>query len=506
MNREVDCDVAIVGAGPTGLVLAILLAQLGRSVVVLEQWPAPYTLPRAVHFDDEVGRLLQSCGIGDELRAVSEPAEVYEWRNAGGTTLLRFGRIGTGASGWPFSSMFCQPELEAALEARARSLPTIQIRRGVAVDALEQGQDVVTVGCRDGDPVRARYVVGCDGANSTVRDLLEIGVDDRGFFYDWLIVDVVLGEPRVFDPINLQICDPDRPTTAVSGGPGRRRWEFMRLPDESRDELNQEATAWKLLDPWDVHPGNARIERHAVYTFQARVADRWQHGRAFLAGDAAHLMPPFAGQGMCSGIRDAANLAWKLDLVLTGRAAPELLATYEEERRPSAVAAIDFSIELGQVICVPDAGEAAARDEAMAAAVTGDVSEVPGLPGLAAGLVHPDAPLAGEQFPQPNLDGRWFDDVHGVGWRLVTDDPAAGELEPALIDWLGSIGGAVIQVADTAPDLTAWFDRRDVRWALQRPDFHIYGTATDVGGAADLVEHLRSRLAITDPPTVETHH
>jgi len=502
-GAEVDCDVAIVGAGPSGLVLAILLAQLGRSVIVLERWPAPYTLPRAVHFDDEVGRLLQSCGIGDELRAVSEPAEVYEWRNAAGTTLLRFGRIGTGASGWPFSSMFCQPELEGALEARANSLPTIDIRRGVAVDALEQHQDSVTVGCGADDPVRAQYVVGCDGANSTVRELLEIGVDDRGFFYDWLIVDVFLDEPREFDPINLQICDPTRPTTAVSGGPGRRRWEFMRLPDESREELNQEATAWKLLDPWDVHPGNARIERHAVYTFQARVADRWQDGRAFLAGDAAHLMPPFAGQGMCSGIRDAANLAWKLDLVLTGRAGPVLLTTYEEERRPSAVAAIDFSIELGQVICVPDPAAAAARDEAMAAAVTGEVSEVAALPGLVAGLVHPSSPLAGERIPQANLGGRWFDDVHGAGWHLVTDDPAARALDPGLVDWLGSIGGAVIEVADTAPDLTDWLCRHDVRWVLQRPDFHIYGTSTDVTGAAELVEHLRSRLSDPDPSTLK---
>ena len=292
-----------------------------------------------------------------------------------------------------------------------------------------------------------------------MRELLDIGVDDRGFFYDWLIVDVVLDEPRVFDPINLQICDPDRPTTAVSGGPGRRRWEFMRLPDETRDELDQETTAWKLLDPWDVHPGNARIERHAVYTFQARVADRWQDGRVFLAGDAAHLMPPFAGQGMCSGIRDAANLAWKLDLVLTGRAAPRLLTTYEQERRPGAMAAIDMSMELGKIICVADPAAAAARDEAMAAAVTGEVSEVPGTPGLAAGLVQSGFPTRGGAASpgEPR-------------WSMVRRRPRCGlaprcrrsrrpaTSTPTLVDWLGSIGGAVIDVADDlagAHDLVA---------------------------------------------------
>ena len=281
--NSVNCDVAVVGAGPTGLALAVLLAQLGRSVIVLEQWPAPYALPRAVHFDDEVGRLLQSCGIEDELRDLSEPAEVYEWRNGAGTTLLRFGRLGTGAPGWPFSSMFCQPDLEAALESRARSLPTIDVRRGVTVDELVQRDDRVELGLASGGVVTARYAVGCDGANSTVRSLLDLGVADRGFFYDWLIVDVILDEPRIFDPINLQVCNPARPTTAVSGGPGRRRWEFMRLPDETLEELGRESVAWKLLEEWDVHPGNSRIERHAVYTFQARVTERWQEGRSSLS-------------------------------------------------------------------------------------------------------------------------------------------------------------------------------------------------------------------------------
>ena len=490
----VDADVAIVGAGPVGLLLAIQLAQRDRSVVVLEQWPAPYTLPRAVHFDHEVGRILQSCGIGDEIRAISEPAEVYEWRNGHGQTLLRFGRVGTAMSGWPFSSMFCQPQLEALLQVRAESLPGVDIRRGVRVDGLEQHDDHVVVRHEGPGELRARYVVGCDGANSTVRSRLDVEVDDRGFFYDWLIVDVILDEPRVFDPINVQICDPVRPTTAVSGGPGRRRWEFMRLPGERIEDLNDATRAWELLEPWDVHPGNARLERHAVYTFQARTAARWQVGRVFLAGDAAHQMPPFAGQGMCSGLRDAMNLAWKLDLVLDGRASPDLLATYDGERRPNAAAAIDFSVELGKVICVPDPEEAAARDEAMAAGYDGSVSDAPGLPGIASGMIADAWPLAGGLLPQADLSGRWFDDVHGVGWRLVhIDDGDVGRVDPELAGWFAKLGGAVVDIS-AASDLAMWLAAREVRWALQRPDFHLFGAAPDGAGANALLAELRARL------------
>ncbi|HRA36040.1 MAG TPA: bifunctional 3-(3-hydroxy-phenyl)propionate/3-hydroxycinnamic acid hydroxylase, partial [Acidimicrobiales bacterium] len=360
-EAPVDADVVIVGCGPAGLVLAILLGQAGRSVAVLERWPQPYPLPRAVHFDHETGRILQACGIGAELRAMSEPAEVYEWRNAAGTTLLRFGRIGAGLSGWPQSSMFCQPELEALLERRADTLPGVTIHRGVEVTGLTQADDHVAVGDADGTTWRARYVVGCDGANSTVRELVGIAMHDLGFFHDWLIVDAVLDDrTRTFDPINVQVCDPTRPTTVVSGGPGRRRWEFMRLPHEPLDVLNDADRAWELLAPWDVHPGNAHLERHATYTFQARYAEAWRRGRVLIAGDAAHQMPPFAGQGLCAGVRDAANLAWKLDLVLTDRAPDALLDTYQDERLPSARAAIRFSMDLGKVICVADPDEAAA--------------------------------------------------------------------------------------------------------------------------------------------------
>ncbi len=492
-----DADVVIVGYGPVGNTLAILLAQHGHRVVVLERWPGPYPLPRAVHFDHEVARILQSAGIGPSLRQISEPADVYEWRNAAGTPLLRFGQRGDGPSGWPYASMFNQPALETLLDARAAQLPTIDVRRGVEVSGLTQTPDGVTVSAPDGTAVTARFVVGCDGANSTVRRLAGLGVHDLGFFFDWLIVDVVLDEPRVFDPLNLQVCDPARPTTAVSGGPGRRRWEFMRLPDETLEELNNEERAWELLAPWDVHPGNARLERHAVYTFNACYAERWRHARVMLAGDAAHQMPPFAGQGMCAGIRDAANLAWKLDLVLSGHAPDALLDTYQLERLPNARQAIEFSMQLGNVICVPDPTAAAARDEAMAASVGTEPAIVPDLPGLDSGIVHAASPHAGRLFVQGDIDRQPFDDVHGAGWRLITIDPDTS-LDDDLVAWFGSIGGRVVAITEPGDVHRVWFADHDTTWALQRPDFHLYGTATSSDGAAGVLTELRHHLAHPD--------
>jgi flavoprotein hydroxylase len=495
---SIDADVTIVGFGPTGNALAILLAQQGHSVLALERWPAPYPLPRAVHFDDEVGRILQSCGIGSAMRALIEPADIYEWRNAAGTTLLRFGRTGDGPSGWPASSMFNQPALEALLEQRAGALGGIELRRGAEVVAVRATEDHVEAHTADGTRVTSRYLVGCDGANSTVRSLCSLPVTDLGFFYDWLIVDVVLGEPRVFDPVNLQICDPDRPTTAVSGGPGRRRWEFMRLPHESLEELNDERRAWELLGPWDVRPDNATLERHAVYTFNARYTERWRAGRVLLAGDAAHQMPPFAGQGMCGGLRDAANLAWKLDLVLRHRTSDTVLDTYEVERLPAVIAVIEFSMELGKVICVPDASEAAARDEAMASMVGPQPSEVPPLPGIGSGLIHPASPGAGELFVQGSVDGALFDDVFGAGWRIVTLVDEADGIDRSLRTWFESIGGRVVRIDGSDPTYAAWFAGRDARWVVQRPDFHVYGTACSPEGVTAVLEELRRQVGVEE--------
>lgn len=505
-------DVAIVGSGPVGKALAILLAQRQWRVGVFEKWPAPYPLPRAVHFDHEVARILQRTGVMHEIEKCSEPADVYEWRNAAGQTLLRLGRPDArlAASGWWDSTMFCQPDLERLLERRLQALPAIELHMGHEVTALEQNGGAIELTVRTADgacrQVRAAYAVGCDGANSFVRNALDLPVTDLGFQFDWLIVDVLPHEPRVWSPLNIQICDPARPTTAVSGGPRRRRWEFMRLPHERIEDLNQVDTAWRLLEPWDVTPQNATLERHAVYTFAACLVEQWRRGRAFVAGDAAHQMPPFAGQGMCSGIRDAANLAWKLDLVLAGKVPDAILDTYGAERAPSVRQAIDFSVGLGRVICVPDAAAAAARDAAMIpAASDGQMTVPPPLPGLGTGILRQGDAHGGALFVQGMVSRRGragrFDDVVGSGWVLLgpSADPL-GHLDADLAAWFASIGGVGAHVGGGGPIVdidgtyAEWFARAGVDVALQRPDFYLFGTA----GARDtnaLVRELRRQLS-----------
>jgi 2-polyprenyl-6-methoxyphenol hydroxylase-like FAD-dependent oxidoreductase len=505
------CDVAIVGCGPVGQTLAILLGQRGWRVRVFERFPAPYPLPRAVHFDHEIGRVLQAAGVAAALAGRTEPASVYEWRNAAGEVLLRIGRDARRSlSGWPESNMFHQPELERILDERARALPAVRVERGCEVRAVRDagGHVELDVAPAGGEPfvARARFAVGCDGANSLVRHALGAAWSDLGFRFDWLVVDVVPDERRDWDPLNWQLCDPARPTTIVSGGPGRRRFEFMRLPHETIAELDDPATAWRLLEPWGLDPGNARLERHAVYTFRACWAERWRCGRLLLAGDAAHLMPPFAGQGLCAGLRDAVNLAWKLDLSLAGRAGDALLDSYPSERIPHARAVIELSIALGRLICTADPAEAKARDARMAAEAHERQAPIEAqLPPLGPGCLAAGSPAAGELFVQDRVarDGveGLFDDVVGSGFALVSPygDPAA-QLDAGLAAFFASLGGRSAHVgaggplADVGGGYERWFRARGAAVALQRPDFHVFGTAPTLSGVTALVAELRERI------------
>ncbi len=505
------CDVAIVGYGPVGQILAILLGQRGLRVRVLERWEGQYPLPRAVHFDHEVARILQSAGVMSALAGRVEPAAQYEWRSASGEVLLRIGRDAEGSdSGWPESLMFSQPELERTLDDRVVALPGVRVDWDAEVVEVREEKELVEIGVRreSGErfTVKAHFAVGCDGANSFVRSVIGTKWNDLGFRFDWLVADVIPHEKRTWDPLNWQLCDPARPTTVVSGGPGRRRWEFMRLPGEAVEELGREEVAWRLLAPWNVRPENATLERTAVYTFRACWADAWRRGRLLLAGDAAHLTPPFAGQGMCAGIRDAANLAWKLALVRTGRASEALLDTYASERIPHVRAMIDLAVELGRVICVLDPEQARARDRRMVAEERergGPVSRP--LPPLGPGCFAAGSPAAGTLFVQGRVrhgeaEGL-FDDVVGRGFVLLSPhaDPGA-TLPPASASLFREIGGLSAHVGRGAPvdDVggvyTRWFQEHGAAVALVRPDFAVFGTAERLDGAPRLVEALRRAL------------
>jgi len=522
---DLICDVAIIGYGPTGQVLSLLLGEKGYRVAVFERWPTLYPQPRAVHYDHEIARVFQAAGIAEALASIVEPGGIYEWRNARGETLLSFDWSEQSVSGWPSSTMFPQPQLEAILDARVKALPTVTVYQGWAAEQVEQTQDsvhlqvrkqVVTssgelVPAEDRLSVRARYVIGADGANSFLRQHMNTSLTDLGFLFDWLVVDVIPHEQREWNPRNVQVCDPLRPTTVVSGGKGRRRWEFMRLPGESVEDLNNSETAWQLLAPWDIMPENATLERHALYTFRARWAESWRDGRFLLAGDAAHQMPPFAGQGMCAGVRDAVNLAWKLDLVLSGQAEESLLDSYTSERLPHVQSTIQFSVDLGRIICISDPEAANMRDEAMLAArqqaAQGGLPLPLFLPGP--GLFLEGDPLAGHMFLQREVErsGKrgWFDDLAGRGFCLISTvgDPAR-HLTSDDKAFFTSIGGQYVSIGsqdepagdviDISGAYAGWFAANNCAVVLTRPDWAIYGTASDLAGAVKLVRSLREQL------------
>jgi 2-polyprenyl-6-methoxyphenol hydroxylase-like FAD-dependent oxidoreductase len=515
---DADYDVAIIGYGPVGQLLSLLLGERGHKTVVIERHENIYGMPRAAHFDDEIARILQAVGIRADSSAFIEPYDNwYEWRNAEGDTLLKVDWRGHGPSWWHTSNFFCQPELERALDARAGSQPAVTIRRGLSALDLSQDEHGVTISVAPAgeshrsaasETVTARYAIGCDGANSVVRERSRMPISDHGFFYDWLIVDMMPGEPMHFDPPAWQLCDPARPTTLVPGGPGRRRWEFMALPGENTEMLNSPETAWELLAPWGLTPENAAMERHTVYRFQARLAQKWRDGRALIAGDAAHLMPPFAGQGMCSGFRDANNLAWRLDLVLRGVTDDSVLDSYGPERGPHVQHFINFSMELGKVICVPDPAKARHRDLSMRASLVNPSPPPPAAPPrLGHGILRPHDSAAGLLSIQSRVKSRddsgLFDDVAGRGWRILTTSGCRPRLDGRAADVLARLDMRILRLgekADTDVDLidldgrySGWFAQLGADTVIVRPDFYIY-SVTDWNELPKTLAELDSQL------------
>lgn len=495
-----DCDVLVVGLGPVGAAMAALLARRGVSVIAVERDTVVYPLPRAVHFDHEIMRLFQQLGIADEVarHAIANPG--YEFRAADGQLLMSFPAEAETASGWASGYMFHQPSLETALRDILATDAHAEMRIGWRFEALEQDDDGITANLMGPDgpaEIRARYLVGCDGASSLVRQATGGGLSSYDFDEPWLVVDVKVQPDARTPDVNLQVCDPERPTTCVLSGPGRHRWEFMLLPGESVDDVLRDGFIEDLLAPWACGP--LEIERRAVYRFHGLVAERWRVGRVLLAGDAAHQTPPFAGQGLCSGLRDAANLAWKLEAALKGGADRALLDTYQPEREPHARSLIELAIGMGRVVCTLDSEAAAARDREMLARQAAGAPVLPPLrtAPFSAGCILAGSPGAGMLFPQPTCGHGprrlRLDDGLAEGPWLISRDPATDGAglsphhleEPAL--------------APFRAELLRWLDAHGAEAVLVRPDRYVFGTGEPAALAAAWATALKPapQIALT---------
>jgi resorcinol 4-hydroxylase (NADPH) len=511
----VDC--VVVGGGPVGLLTAIFLGQAGLRVSVMERWPRRYPLPRACTIDHEALRILQAAGFMTDHAGLFEPSRGerggYEFRNGEGELLQAIDWNRAAESGWANTNGFYQPDLEAALEDLAVATPGVRVHRGWTFRALAQDDDGVcvqvapTLQPAEVVEIRSRWLVGADGANSSVRSQLGIGVGDSGFEADWLVVDYQPMAEEKWSAFATQYCDPAQPATAVNSGPGRRRFEFMRRPNVTAEELGRESTAWRLMAPWDVTPETARLERHAVYTFRGQWAHHWRKGNAFLAGDAAHLMPPFLGQGLCSGLRDVRALTWRLSMLHRELATPAVLDTYGPERTGHVREIIDEAVVAGRVICELDAGRAAARDVEMKkrsrdsdAATKEPPHPRLGEPSLTIASNGADGRLAPQGRVRAAGRTGLYDDIVGGGWQLISriGDPARllGDQD---VSWFRQIGGVAAGVSVQGPvqDLDGayerWFAEHGCEAFLARPDFYVFAA----GEHADIprfVSRLRQAL------------
>lgn len=454
-------EVLIVGYGPVGAAIAALLGRYGVRTLVVDKAPDVWMAPRAIALDNEALRILQTVGLAEDAFAkVVIPVVRMHCPHLG-----EFARINTAGTidGHPKLVTFYQPELERALRALAERQPSVTARTGVEMVRFDDERDGVRAVLRasDGDEsvVRARYLVGADGASSAVR--AGIGEDFEGQSYgeDWLIVDAV-GVPGNIDHVEF-LCNPDRPTPHMVAPGGRTRWEFMLRPGETREDMEKDSTIAELLKPW-ANPEAIRIERKAVYRFHARVCERFGKGHVFLAGDAAHITPPFIGQGLVAGLRDAANLAWKLAWVVRGRASETILDSYDQERRPHAAKMIALAKFMGQLVMPRDhvravlvhGGMAALRKLAPVRAFVDELGMKP-KNAFDEGLFIPDhggRRCRGAWVPQslvPAETGRaqLTDEVLGPSLALVGVgvDPSASLSERSRRCWSGA-GGRMVRL------------------------------------------------------------
>jgi 3-(3-hydroxy-phenyl)propionate hydroxylase len=340
--------VAVIGAGPTGMTAATLLAQHGVETLVLDRWPDVYPQPRAVHLDAEVYRILERVGVADGFAAISRPALGLQLVDEHHRVLARFRRAGR-RHGFPRANMFDQPELERLLRDNMTRYPDIRLRGGVEVVDLTPGTPA-RLTLADGEKIACDYVLGCDGANSMVRTRIGAVMQDLKFDQRWLVVDIAsTADLQQWDGVH-QVCSTRRAATYMRIGETRYRWEFQLLAGESASDYASLDGLRPFIAPWVPDGAELELVRVTEYTFRAQLADHWRRDNVFLLGDAAHLTPPFIGQGMGAGLRDAMNLAGKLAGVIHGERDAGALNSYERERKPHARAMILLALTVGRAM------------------------------------------------------------------------------------------------------------------------------------------------------------
>jgi 3-(3-hydroxy-phenyl)propionate hydroxylase len=475
-------DVAIVGAGPTGVVAAKLCGVYGLSAVAFDREAEVYDLPRAVGMWDDVQRILQNAGVLDAVLPATCIHVGAEFVTPDGTRLtgLEIPEGFTTASGHPALRGFHQPMLERAIRACLAAHDDVRLALAHEVAAITPHPDHVALTVRDRadgatTTIEARWLIGCDGASSFVRKTCGIAWNSLGYDREWLVVDVRLqGETRL-SPLAQQVCDPARPVTLVPGPLRLHRWEFQLLPGETREEMERPARVWELLRPW-IAPSDAELLRAVVYRFHATIAETFRHGRVFLAGDAAHQTPPFMGQGLCSGVRDVDNLVWKLDLVTRGLADDALLDTYTAERHPIAVGMVEHSVNTGRLIDAYSAMVAGGPEPSpeLQAYGYGGSAE---LPHVTTGLLAPgDSPWLGKHVPQCPVvtagGAGMLDDVVGPRWAIVSAGDPRAVMSAATQRYWERLGAVFVRVPEPAgPMLGLLLAHQTV---IARPDRIIY--------------------------------
>jgi 3-(3-hydroxy-phenyl)propionate hydroxylase len=530
--KAVDVDVVVVGAGPVGLTLANILGLQGVSTLVVEERDTLIDYPRGVGLDDEALRTFQSIGLIERVLPHTVPNQILRFVDAKRRVLAEMAPPDA-RFGWPKRNGFVQPLVDAELLAGLDRFEHVEVWWGRPMTSCEESADAVTVelgGDGDTSRVRARYVVGCDGGRSMTRRMMDVSFDGTTSPTRWLVVDIAndpLGHP------NSEVgADPERPYASISIAHGIRRFEFMIHADESDGQAEDPAFLTQMLARMVPQPDRVDVIRRRVYTHHSRIAGAFRSGRLLLAGDAAHLMPVWQGQGYNSGIRDAANLGWKLAAVVSGRAADKLLDTYDVERRKHARAMIDLSTMVGRVISPTNRRLATARDILIRSA-----SIVPSLkryvlemrfkpmPRYEQGAVVHSEPRRAESpvgtlFIQPRVDTRsqhnvLLDDVLGdwfavLCWnnnprKILGDEAFAAwkavgarfiTLRPLTqLRWTGHDDPDVVVVGDPSGGVKCWFDTHPESVVFLRPDRCIAG-ACIAQRAPELSEALLDALTL----------